>query len=88
MDTTAQFDTILEFLERLGIEVRLERLGGTGGGLCTLRGVRIVFVDLDADPATRLESCIRALSALPELETVFVPPAIRESIDRLDHRPG
>ncbi len=83
MDAIAQFDTVLELFGRLGIDVRQEHLGGGGGGLCRLHGRRVVFIDLDADMATRLQESLRALAALSELESVYITPALRELVDRV-----
>ncbi|MGB2986703.1 MAG: hypothetical protein WBE26_12565 [Phycisphaerae bacterium] len=82
MNTVAQLDIVIGLFGRLGIEVRQEHLGGGGGGLCVLHGRRLAFVDLDADPATRLECSLRALAACPELDNVYVPPVIRELIQQ------
>ena len=83
VDVAAQLDAVLDLLRRLDIEVRQEHLGGSGGGLCTVQGRRIIFIDIDTDLGTRLERCARALSSLPESEEVYVAPALRELIDRL-----
>jgi hypothetical protein len=83
MDATAQLDTVLQLFERLGIEVRRERLGGSGGGLCKIRGHRVVFVDLDADLATRLDRCVEALASIPEAASLYIAPEMRERMDRL-----
>ena len=83
MDATAQLDTVLQLFEQLGIEVRRERLGGSGGGLCKIRGQRVVFVDLDADLATRLDRCVEALASLPEAASLYSAPEMRELMDRL-----
>ncbi len=82
MDPPSQLDAVLELLERVGIPWRKERLGGAGGGLCTLRGERIVFIDLDADLATQVDHCVRALAAMPEVDSMYVIPALRERIDQ------
>jgi len=82
MDATAQLDTMVRLFEQLGVEVRQERLGGSGGGLCRIRGRRVVFVDLDADAATRLDRSIEALAAVPEAATVYISPELRERMDR------
>jgi len=78
MEETAQFDEVLRLCERLDIEIRREHLGGDGGGICTMRGRRLLFVDLDADPATRLAAAVSALAVLPEIEDLYVPQVLRE----------
>ena len=81
MDVRAALEAGHGLLERLGIEVRREHLGGAGGGFCTLRGKRVLFVDLDADAASQWDVCRRALAELPERDRVFIPPQLREAID-------
>ena len=54
MDTIAQINTLISLAEEMGIEVRQAALGGDGGGLCTIRGERVLFVDTTADARTRL----------------------------------
>jgi len=83
MDATTQLDTILRLFEQLGVEVRQERLGGSGGGMCRIRGRRVVFVDLDADAATRIDRCVEALAAVPEAATIYIAPDLREQMDRI-----
>jgi len=81
IDQTSQIDRIKAILGRLGIEVREELLGGTGGGLCNVRGRRMFVLDREADAATRLDRCLAALLAVPEAETIYLPPDLREAID-------
>jgi len=83
MDATTQLDTIVRLLEQLGVEVRQERLGGSGGGLCRIRGKQVVFVDLDADAVTRLDQSVVALASVPESATVYISPELRERMDNL-----
>ncbi len=86
MDLSARCDLLLELAESLGIRVRREALGGEGGGLCRLRGERILFVDTSADPEARYERTLRSLAALDELEDVYVRPEIRDEIEAHRHR--
>ena len=81
MDAWDQLQSAIDVLTNLEIDVRQERLGGDSGGLCKLRGQRVVFVDLDADVATRLERCIEVMRGLSDLETVYLPPHLREKLD-------
>ncbi|MEK7756117.1 MAG: hypothetical protein AAB385_02785 [Planctomycetota bacterium] len=83
MDATAQLDTIVRLFEQLGVEVRQERLGGSGGGLCRIRGRRVAFIDLDAVAATRLDQCVTALATVPEAAAVYISPELREWMDKL-----
>lgn len=88
-DPESTLGMIKELCQRLEIPVREEHLGGDGGGLCIMRDERLFFVDLDADAATSLAQSARALARLPELESVFLPPALRQILDSarngLDH---
>lgn len=83
MDAANQLRTVLDLFDRLEIEIRQEHLGGAGGSVCTLRKRRVLFVDLDADLATRVEHCIAALAELPEAASLYMPPEIREQVERL-----
>ena len=84
MEATTQINAAVELFGRLGIGVRREHLGGEGGGgLCTIRGQRVFFLDLDADLATRAEQSLAALAGLPEAEGVYVTPALRELLEQM-----
>jgi hypothetical protein len=82
MDLATQLDNLLETLGRIGIEIRKESLGGSGGGLCSIRGKRVFFDDLDTDAATRADRAASALASLPEVNGVYLAPEIREWIER------
>ncbi len=77
-----QYDEILDLLARLDITARQEHLGGSGGGLCSMQGRQIFFVDLDADPATRLDAALGALASLPAADGLYLPPNLRDELDR------
>lgn len=74
-------ERLLEACGDLGIAVRCEPLGGEGGGLCLLRGQRVLFVDSDADLAFQLDTTASALADLPELGQMYLPPVLRETLD-------
>ena len=73
---------LLELAESAGLEVRKEYLGGEGGGLCLLRGKRILFLDTAADTAEQVARTAAALADLPELEAMYVLPQVREELDK------
>lgn len=81
MDTFSQLDSAVKAFGRLGVDVRRAKLGGSGGGLCRIRGRPMVFIDMDADPATQLQSTVQALAALPNAEQVFLAPNLRELME-------
>ena len=69
---------------RVGLEVRVEepwRGGPSAGGMCLLRGRRVVLLDALAPLPERVEVLCEALSEL-DLDTVFLPPALRARILR------
>ena len=81
MDAAGQLEAIVELFDRLGIEVRKEQLGGGGGSICRIRDRRVLFIDLDADVATRLDQSVEALSTLSEADTLYIAPELRERIE-------
>ena len=82
MDLGAKLEALLELAEQLDISVRREPLGGEGGGLCHLRGRRVLFVDIQADLQTRFEKTVAALAELPEVDQHYVLPELREELDK------
>ncbi len=88
MDVQTRLDALLAAAEQAGIELRLAPLGGEGGGLCLLRGRRVLFVDTSADTATRYDKTVSAMATLPELEGQYLPPELREDLERAAGKGG
>jgi hypothetical protein len=82
VDLQARLDTLLTLAEELGLTIRREPLGGSGGGFCVLRGRRILFVDTSADLEARYEATLAALAPLPEMDAHYLPPEVREDLER------
>jgi hypothetical protein len=82
MDLQSRLDALLAMAEEIGLKIRREPLGGDGGGYCLLRGQRVLFVDTAADLETRYERTLAALAPLAELDQRYLPPEVREEIDR------
>ena len=74
------FDEMMALAERVGVQVRHARLGGSGGGLATVRGRRVLFVDQDADAQDQLAVVANALGRM-DLEGVFLRPDVRDLIE-------
>ncbi len=87
MDIENKLATLLEVCSKLGLEVRPERLGGAGGGICKLKGKSIVFIDLEADPEGQYERLLTDLASFPQIDDLFIVPEVRADLDRAkEHR--
>jgi hypothetical protein len=76
------FEEMIELAKRVGITVRHARLGGGGGGMALIKGQRVLFVDVDAEPLDQLEQTARGLAGLKEVSEVFVRPDVREILEK------
>jgi len=82
MDIQTRLETLLARAEELGIEIRRVSLGGEGGGLCVIKGRQVLFLDMAADPATRYDRTVSAMARVPAVQDKFLPPELREDLDR------
>jgi hypothetical protein len=74
-------EELLALLEANGVTIRNEPLGGSGGGLCTIKGETIFFVDTQATSAEAATVCAEAVSKLLDIEKLYIRPEIREFIE-------
>jgi hypothetical protein len=81
MDLSRRLDALLELAEQIGIDVRAETMGGAGGGLCKLKGRRVLFVDTAADLATRYDRTLTAMAGLDEIDGLYLLPEVRQDIE-------
>jgi hypothetical protein len=81
MDLGSRLDVLLTLAEEIGIDVRTEPMGGDGGGLCVLKGRRVLFVDISADLATRYEHTLAGMANLKELQDRFIVPEVRRDLE-------
>jgi hypothetical protein len=77
MHTVELLEAALQAARALDYRVRLEWLGGRGGGSCTVRGERHLFLDLAQGPAEQLEQVVDALRQDPRLAGLELLPALR-----------
>ena len=91
MDDHARLQALLELAESVGLAVRYAARaeaasfeGSPGGALVKLRGREILFLDSAAALGDRIAVAAAALKGRPRIEEVFIPPEIRELIERGD----
>jgi hypothetical protein len=82
MDLTSRLEALLDAAEAAGVDIRAEAMGGEGGGLCRIRGRAVLFVDTQADVATRYDRTLAALAGLEELEGQYLVPEVRRDLER------
>lgn len=74
-------EELLSLLETDGISIRREPLGGSGGGLCTIKGEPIFFIDTQASSAETAGHCAEAVKKLVDIENIYIRPEVREFIE-------
>lgn len=82
MELQRRLDILINLAADLGLTVRREVLGGEGGGFCRVKGRPVLFVDVLADVETQYERTLAALAPMKEIDQRFLPPEVREDIDR------
>jgi hypothetical protein len=74
-------EELLTLLEANGVTIRNEPLGGSGGGLCTVKGKQIFFVDTQASSADAAALCAAAVAKVADIEKLYIRPQIRQFIE-------
>jgi len=74
-------EELLALLEANNVKIRSEPLGGSGGGLCTVKGEQIFFVDTQAPSADIAVICAEAVSKVADVEKVYIKPEVRQFIE-------
>ena len=78
MHTVELLERMVETAERAGYTVRLEWLGGAGGGACEFAGRKWIFVDLALSVVEQLEQVAGALKDEPAAWTTEAPAIVRQ----------
>lgn len=74
-------EELLALLEANGVAIRNEPLGGSGGGLCTVKGQHIFFVDTQAASAEVGAICAETVPKVVDIEKVYIKPEVRQFIE-------
>ena len=81
MDEQRILDELLTLLEAHRVKIRREPLGGRGGGLATMKGQSIFFLDTEAASAEVASLCAEAVARLLDIETIYLRPEVRRFIE-------
>ena len=81
MDEQNILEELIALLEANGVTIRNEPLGGSGGGLCVIKGQRILFVDTQAPSAVSAAICAEVVPKVVDVEQIFIKPQIRQYIE-------
>jgi hypothetical protein len=82
MLTVEILDQALSALRQIGIEPRMEWLGGSGGGECEFAGRRWLFLDLAQTPSEQLEAALACLASEPALQRQKLPDELARLLTR------
>jgi len=77
-------DELIGLLEAHNVIIRREPMGGSGGGLCTVRGEKILFLDAQAQTAELASVCAEAVMQTIDIEQIYIRPEVRRFIE--NHR--
>lgn len=81
MDEQTILDELLALLKETGVKVRSEPMGGSGGGLCTVKGQSVFFIDTESSSADTATLCAEAVAKLVNIETIYLRPEVRQYIE-------
>ncbi len=74
-------EELLALLDASGVAIRNEPLGGSGGGLCTVKGRQTFFVDTQAASSDVATLCAEALPKVADIEAIYIRPEVRQFIE-------
>ena len=79
-------EELIALLEANSVTIRNEPLGGNGGGLCTIKGEPIFFVDTQSPSAEVAALCAEAVSKLVDVEKLYIRPEVRQFIENYSNQ--
>ncbi len=82
MNNQRILDELLSLLEASGVKIREEPLGGSGGGLCMMKGENLFFKDTQAPASLMAAMCAKALVKVVDIEQIYIKPEVREFIEQ------
>lgn len=83
MHTVELLERMMETAQQAGYTVRLEWLGGAGGGACEFAGRKWIFVDLALTIVEQVDQLAAALRDDPAVQVAEAPPPVRHYLGHL-----
>jgi len=80
MDNQNILYELLSLLEQKNIEIRKEPLQGSGGGLCSVKGRYLFFLDTQAPTTKTAPLAAKAVAKLVNTDNIYIKPQVREFI--------
>jgi len=74
-------EELLGLLEANGVIIRHEPLAGGAGGLCTVKGQHIFFVDTQSSTVDVAVMAAEAVGKIVNIESIYLRPEIRQFIE-------
>jgi hypothetical protein len=75
-------EQLVEILKKNGVDIRYEQLGGSGGGICTIKNRQVMFIDTQASAAQTAENCAEALITTVDIEGIYLRPEVRQFVQK------
>lgn len=80
MHTVELLQQVLALAKQLGYTIRMEDLGGEGGGICEFGGKKWLFVDLTASTIDQLRRTCDALRQDPQLASLALSAPLQATL--------
>ncbi len=78
MRTVELLEAAMKAARQAGYKIRMEWLGDTSGGVCTIRGQKWLFVDPAQSPSEQLEQVIAGLQDDAKVLNLQLPVELQE----------
>jgi hypothetical protein len=81
MNLEPLIEELISLLKQSGVRVRREPIEESRGGLCTVAGEQVLFIDANADPLQAARLCARTLCRVVDIQALYVRPSVRDFIE-------
>ena len=81
MNSQQILEDLLLILEENDVEIRKESIAGSAGGLCSIKGKNIFFLDTLAPSLDSASTAARVIDRLLDIETIYIRPELRQFIE-------